>query len=216
MRMLKINLERHILSKLADSLFFKSIKSIDLLECLKIDTQNNFKLIIVKIVVKDGTDLKQLKLPKSAVILDILSSDNGTYTCLMKVHFNKVFIPILKKFFKDNVIWKSPTYMNENTITLTCIGDEKSLNEIIRDIEEVNTFKEAKLSYFHSCIEQKGIQQILTSRQLEVMRCAKDWGYYDSPRKITSEELAKKIGCSKSTLLEHLKNAENKIVNYII
>ena len=216
MRMLKINLERHILSKLTYSLFFKSIKSIDLLECLKIDTQNNFKLIIVKIVVKDGTDLKQLKLPKSAVILDIFNSDNGAYTCLMKVQFNKVFIPVLKKFFKDNVIWKSPTYMNQNAITLTCIGDEKSLNEIIQDMESFDTFKKAKLSYFHSCIEQKGIQQILTSRQLEVMRYAKDWGYYDSPRKITSKELAKKLNCSKSTLLEHLKNAENKIVNYII
>lgn len=216
MRMLKINLGRYVLSKLTDSLFFKSIESIDLLECLKIDTQNNFKLIIVKIVVKDGTDLKQLKLPKNAVILDILSSDNETYICLMKVHFNKVFIPVLKKFFKDNVIWKSPTYMNENTVTLTCVGDEKSLNEIIKDMNDIDTFKNAKLSYFHSCIEQKGIQQILTSRQLEVMRYAKDWGYYDSPRKITSKELAKKLGCSKSTLLEHLKNAENKIVNYII
>jgi len=48
------------------------------------------------------------------------------------------------------------------------------------------------------------------------MMCAKDHGYYDSPRKITSKELAKKLGCSKSTLLEHLKNAENKIMNYII
>lgn len=216
MRMLKINLERSILYKLTGSLFFKSVKSIDLLECLKIDTPNNFKLIIVKIVVKDGTDLKQLKLPENAAILDILNSDNGTYTCLMKVHFNKVFIPVLKKFFKDNIIWKSPTYMNENAISLTCIGDEKSLNKIIQDIGDFETFKNAKLSYFHSCIEQKGIQQILTSRQLEVMRCAKDWGYYNSPRKITSKELAEKMGCSKSTLLEHLKNAENKIVNYII
>jgi len=155
MRMLKINLERSILVKLTDSLFFKFIKSIELLECLKIDTQNNFKLIIVKIEMKNGIDLKELKFPKSAVILDILSSNNGTYTCLMKVYFNKLFIPIIKKFFKDDVIWKSPTYMNEKSITLTCMGDEKSLNEIIQNMQGINFFKNAKLSYFHSCIEQK-------------------------------------------------------------
>jgi|GEM_PF-2373573 len=216
MRMLRIKLERSILNKLDGSLFLRSVKNIDLLECLKIDTENNFKLIIVKIVLKDGNDFEELKWPKNAVLMDMISSKDGTYTCLIKVHFNKLFVPLIKKFFKDEVIWKSPTYMTENSVTLTCMGNEKSLNDIIQDIQDVELLKKSNLSYFHSGIEQKGIQQILTDRQLEAVRCAKDWGYYDSPRKITSKELAEKLGCSKSTLLEHLKNAENKIMNYII
>lgn len=52
----------------------------------------------------------------------------------------------------------------------------------------------------------------LTSRQLRVLRVAVDGGYFESPRRIDSRELAKKIGIAQSTFLEHLRKAETKIL----
>ena len=52
----------------------------------------------------------------------------------------------------------------------------------------------------------------LTDRQKEILIKAKQSGYYEIPRKITTMELAKEFGISKTAILEHLRKAERKIM----
>lgn len=58
----------------------------------------------------------------------------------------------------------------------------------------------------------RGREGPLTRRQAEVYRQAVVEGYYDLPRRISMSELAKKLGCSKSTLFEVLGRAERKML----
>ena len=41
-------------------------------------------------------------------------------------------------------------------------------------------------------------------------------GYYDYPKKITSERLAEKINMSRGTILEHLRKAEGRIIEELV
>jgi predicted DNA binding protein len=41
-------------------------------------------------------------------------------------------------------------------------------------------------------------------------------GYYDLPRKINSEQLAKKLDLVSSTLVEHLRKAERRLLTGMI
>jgi predicted DNA binding protein len=58
----------------------------------------------------------------------------------------------------------------------------------------------------------KSAKEMLTPKQLEVFRLACDYGYYDMPKRITIEELAERTGLSPSTLAEHLRKAETRLL----
>ncbi|MBU4245599.1 MAG: helix-turn-helix domain-containing protein [Nanoarchaeota archaeon] len=53
----------------------------------------------------------------------------------------------------------------------------------------------------------------LSDQQEMVLKYAVARGYYNWPRKISAQDLAKKLGFNKATLLEHLRKAEIKIMN---
>lgn len=53
----------------------------------------------------------------------------------------------------------------------------------------------------------------LSERQREIFELARERNYYSWPREITTRELAEEAGLAKTTLLEHLRKAEAKLLN---
>ena len=56
----------------------------------------------------------------------------------------------------------------------------------------------------------------LTEKQRKVLIAAYNAGYYDVPRKTTSEELAKSLNLGDSTVVEHLRKAERKLISRLL
>jgi len=56
----------------------------------------------------------------------------------------------------------------------------------------------------------------LSSQQTTVLHLAHENGYYDFPRKINAEELSRKLSLKASTVNEHIRKAENKLVKYFL
>lgn len=56
----------------------------------------------------------------------------------------------------------------------------------------------------------------LTGKQRKALLLAYTLGYYDVPRKISSEGLAKRLKVNKSTLVEHLRKAQRRILSAIL
>ncbi|MBI4257486.1 MAG: helix-turn-helix domain-containing protein [Thaumarchaeota archaeon] len=52
----------------------------------------------------------------------------------------------------------------------------------------------------------------LTKKQLQALLIALDSGYYNLPKKITTEQIARRLGVPRSTYEEHLRKAESKIL----
>ncbi len=59
-------------------------------------------------------------------------------------------------------------------------------------------------------------RELIGQRQLEVIQQAIHLGYYDQPRKISMRELATKLDIARSTLGEHLHNAESSLVKWVV
>lgn len=56
------------------------------------------------------------------------------------------------------------------------------------------------------------IEDHLTDRQREILAAAHEAGYYSWPRETTGEDLAESLGISPSTLHQHLRVAESKLI----
>jgi hypothetical protein len=56
----------------------------------------------------------------------------------------------------------------------------------------------------------------LTEKQTRILLSAYDLGYYDIPRRFDSEQLAKKLNLGRSTVAEHLRKAEYRIITEVV
>ena len=56
----------------------------------------------------------------------------------------------------------------------------------------------------------------LSTQQTNVLHLAHENGYYDFPRRVNAEELARKLNLKPSTVNEHIRKAENKLVKYFL
>jgi hypothetical protein len=61
--------------------------------------------------------------------------------------------------------------------------------------------------------ERRRRLETLTPTQREVFHLAREEGYYEWPRGVSTRELADEVGISKTTLLEHLRKAEAKLLD---
>jgi predicted DNA binding protein len=56
----------------------------------------------------------------------------------------------------------------------------------------------------------------LTEKQRTVLVSAFEHGYYETPRRINSQELAKELNLKSATLVEHRRKAEQRLLTQII
>jgi predicted DNA binding protein len=119
------------------------------------------------------------------------------------------------KEFDLDLIYSTPFIITKEKHTYSVIGDQKSLARFIELIkpraEEI-----VNMSFKRAAYRKHDIITVLTDKQKDVLIAAKKHGYYKYPRKINSKELANKIGISKGTAVEHLRKAEERLIENIL
>ena len=103
---------------------------------------------------------------------------------------------------------------NSKKILYLIQGNEDSIRkffEAMKILGEVKNINIQKLEY-----KECAILSDLNTDQKKILSYAKKYGYYDYPRKITSEELSKKIGINKDIAIEVLRKAEKSIISKIL
>jgi predicted DNA binding protein len=118
-------------------------------------------------------------------------------------------------FYNPEVIRPNPVVINKQGFHFWYLAsfNRKALEKILRVAEkELNakivSFKQEKVSN----INFTRLFPELSKNQKKAMELAISRGYYEYPKKIKMEELAKIMGISYSTFQEHLKKAESNIL----
>lgn len=74
----------------------------------------------------------------------------------------------------------------------------------------------ARPSVEHPLVDLESVLPDLSPRQRETLLVAYEEGYYEIPRKTTTDELASRLGVERRTAEDHLRRAENKLVAAMI
>lgn len=189
----------------------------EVLDILKIDLKKGYKIVLVKMKMKQGHTVKELEDSGAVNILSRIVEEGDTITCLMKgnppMHLFSKIAPITEKF-NVNVIWDVPSRMNGRSIVISAIGDEKDLNRVAQGCKLLGTIDQ--ISFSKTFLQGIDMLQILTEKQKNIIITAKKQGYYEYPRKVNSDDLSKHIGLSKATTIEHLRKAENRLMNQLL
>jgi hypothetical protein len=184
-------------------------EKIDVLEILKENNDKGYTLGIARILLAEGYSLDEVRFPSHFRILDMFESKGREHICLVKVSLPPQFRSMLR-WVDVEVIWERPLLFSQDTITFSATGPEPALEKVVQFSRLLGTVT----SIAYETAGYRGYQVLpnLTDKERLVLTAAFSSGYYEYPRKTSATELADKLGYSKSTLIEYLRKAENKII----
>ncbi|GAB3041792.1 hypothetical protein GCM10025298_34360 [Natronobiforma cellulositropha] len=112
---------------------------------------------------------------------------------------------------RDSLVVLLPVaFLADGSIELTVVGSRTDLADALEDPPEGVGVTVLELGPFHGRAGHPSGP--LTERQLEVVRVAFELGYYETPRRADHEAVAAALECSTSTVSEHLRKAEARLV----
>lgn len=122
----------------------------------------------------------------------------------------------LKALYQSQTYFLRSPEISNNCLRVTLVGNTESLKNLLKV-----TFENAQISY--NITKLCGIEKSsdspfdkLTAQQMRVLRLAYAEGYYDIPRKVSTEYLARLLKMDKGTVGEHLRRAERNIIAFLI
>lgn len=132
---------------------------------------------------------------------------------------------ILAKLMRTRSVPLLPTVTKgDRDLATLIVPSEKELRHLASLLKEDTEFKVRSKKYLDSrsprsvfdsqeFLKFKLVTENLPRKQREAFLLASRRGYYSSPKKTTVEELAIKMGVAPSTMAEHLRKAEGRLLS---
>ena len=98
---------------------------------------------------------------------------------------------------------------------MTLVGSTKQIKDTLRIVENLGILYRI-LQLTDSKFSSDSPLCVLTDKQRKVLIASYRLGYYDVPRRISSEQLSKKLNLHKSALAAHRRKAELRVLSQIL
>ena len=213
MRRLVVEISQDEISKFSPSAeLLEKIESLEIIYHLRFDKDGFAGICRIK--VKDtNLDLRRLVGVGGLVRLELLSDEKDEHIVYMETRTRNM------AWFRGpdipEVYLCPPIEFKDRKLKLTFVGNLNEIKKLLARAEKVGQrFK--ILSLTDARFSPDSILHVLTEKQRKILSLAYTNGYYDVPRKIDSEELAQMLKIVKSTLVEHLRKAEKRLITDIM
>ncbi|SDF14934.1 helix-turn-helix domain-containing protein [Halorientalis regularis] len=151
---------------------------------------------------------------ESALSYDVFEVDDDGVRAHVRFAANTVLSAMIQLMDEYDLIIDPPVDIDdEGGLHMSVAGDFKKIREAARmrpgdlDIELQEDDS--------GPVDRVDVTTLLTERQLEVLEVALAKGYYEIPRQATNEDIAAELDCSTSTVGEHLRKIESRIISQV-
>lgn len=194
----------------------EKVEVLEALRCFRCDTQG--LAIICRIRLRDRkTTIQELLMGKGLLTnIELLYKEkDGSLVVFIE---GRSCVPKPPKDIKEPkmLMARPPDFLDVDRMKVEMIGKENEIKKLVHYANKWgdNSFKILGLT----SIDAKGESLLskLTSRQRQILLTGYALGYYDVPRRISSDDLSRHLNVDKSTVVEHLRKAERKLIGSII
>jgi hypothetical protein len=194
----------------------EKVEVLEALRCFKCDTQG--LAVICRIRLKDRKITIQDLLMGKGLLTNIellYREKDGSLVVFIE---GRSCVPEPPKDIKPPkmLMARPPDFLDVDRMKVEMIGKEDEIKKLVHYANKWgdNSFKILGLT----SIDAKGESLLskLTTRQRQMLLTAYALGYYDVPRRISSDDLSRHLNVDKSTIVEHLRKAERKLIGSII
>jgi len=145
---------------------------------------------------------------------DVVDLGGDGYHAFVQAEATEAGATLLDIAHDHTLIIDTPLEFTEEGLRATLVGTHENLRAALGDIPDALEFSVDSAGTYVPGSED--LLSPLTDRQLEVFETAVEEGYYDVPRKATHKDIAENLGCAPSTVDEHLRKAESRVVTGLI
>jgi hypothetical protein len=192
---------------------FQKIKSLDLLHFLRQDREEF--AAIWRVEFKDASSRIEDLLAGGFLVEVQLLEQEKSRTYIVFMRGGPSLSSVLDSLGLAGGYLFPPLGIREGKIKISFLGSAQQVGEFLEKITAFGIRYRVVLLTDANFSPDSPLNK-LTEKQREVLIAAYKLGYYDIPRRINSEELAKKLDIVSSTLGEHLRKAERRLLNNIL
>jgi hypothetical protein len=214
MRRLILELTEQDLSQLGIEIpLFQHIKSIELLHFLRQDWEEF--AAIWRVEFKDfsfkAKDLLSTGMLAEVQVLE--QEKNGAYTVFIRG--GPILSSVLNSLGVVDGYLFPPLAIRDGKIKISFLGSPKQVETFLQKMDDRH-IKYRVMMLSEATFGPDSPLNQLTEKQRQVLTTAYRLGYYDIPRRITTDQLAEKLRIGNSTCVEHLRKAERRLLVQVL
>ncbi len=216
MRRLTLEFQKEEVEKLHGTIPMHSIKTFEILQLLRHDPEEfaaicRIEPIDEKVVFANLASDEGLEGVSGAQILE--KEKSGSYIIFVK--HRPVPVDMASDLFKGEGGYVLSTEIREDKVKMTYMGTAQQAKAILEKIRQ-HGIRYKILSLTDAKFSINSPLNGLTEKQRKVLIVAYKLGYYSLPRRISTEQLAKKLNLHKSALQVHRRKAELRLIAEVL
>lgn len=146
-------------------------------------------------------------------VLDVEEED--TFHLYVHVHPGEPAGTLMALCYRFALIIDTPIeFTDRGGVLVTIVGTHDMLREALKAIPDEMQISIQQVGQYSP--GSRDMLSMLTERQREVFETAVEMGYYEIPRRINQGELADALDCAPSTVDEHLRKAESRMLSALL
>jgi len=200
---------------------FQNVKSFEILHILRVDPSEFAALVRVEFG-DQATTMKDVFRQSrgrgdAKVEYELMEQEKErTYTYFLKIKSRAGRLrPQKLSVITAGGYLSVPFEVKDGRMKVTLLGNARQVKSALESLEKAHVRCKV-VSLMDAKFSPSSPLGRLTGKQRAVLTKAYELGYYDRPRRISSEQLAKKLNIGKSTLVAHRRKAEQRILADIL